>query len=130
MNKLVVVIIFSLLGAIIGAEERNVMPNRSPNMAGLWTESSGRVWKSTQRGNLFTWIQEKTNRVAKGLVVAESPDKPSSWLVFITFDGKIHWQLEFDEDFSTLTAQNDVFKRKVSTVSSCIVVGSLSNPID
>ena len=107
MNK--IIILFSLVSLILA--DSNLMPNGSPNIAGFWEESSGRIWKSTQRGNLFTWVQERTNRVAKGVIVAKSPNDKSTWLVFITFDGKIHWELEFNEDFSTLTAKNDVYKR-------------------
>lgn len=90
------------------------MPNGSPILAGFWEEGSHKVWKCTQNGNLFTWtMQDKSARIAKGVIIAKSPEpKSTDWLVFITFDNKdIHWELTFNTNFTTLIGKNDVFKK-------------------
>lgn len=96
--------------------------NGAPNMAGYWEEGSGRVWKSTQRGNIFTWTQHGTNKVAKGILVAKfaDADEPVDWLVAITFEqtlAKTHMILSFNSDFTQLSSKNDVYKRVLKPTS-------------
>lgn len=101
----------------------NCATNGAPNMAGYWEESGGAVWKSTQSGNVFMWIQDKTRKIAKGIIVAKYPDSdpdPAEWQVFITFEhtlSKINMPLNFNANFSQLTSKNDVFKRVAKPAS-------------
>lgn len=101
--------------AIAATVKDHISSNGAPVIAGYWEESSGKIWKSEQRGNLFTWTQHGTNKVAKGIIVAPLPDaEASDWQVFITFESTLtrtNMQLNFNSDFTSLLSKNDVFKR-------------------
>jgi len=89
------------------------MGNNAPVISGTWREGSGRLWRSYQNGNQFTWIQDGTNRMATGTIVATDSlgTSNTSWMIHITFDGSEHWRLVPNIDASILTGKSDTFHK-------------------
>lgn len=124
MHRIIFFICFTISSMAfgLGDHKTHLAANGAPIMAGYWEESSGKVWKSSQRGNIFIWTQHGTNKVAKGIIVAKYPnaDEPSDWLVAITFEhtlAKTNMILEFNSDYTQLTSKNDVYKRVLKPTS-------------
>ena len=50
---------------------------------GEWTDRYGKIWRSSQSGNTFNWVENTTGRVASGIVVPLSGGV--QWIVFATY---------------------------------------------
>lgn len=113
MLRLIFILAVSLLDVWVNGNDYS-MPNGSPNLSGTWEDSGNKLWRSTQVGNTFTWVQDKTLRVAEGIMIASCVDQNvTDWKVFVTFNDNVKASLElfFDLDLSILRSKNDYFKR-------------------